>query len=112
VPARRDAAVLDPSTSAPHPSAPAPTAAAGAAEPVDVRTEPVNGVDTPTQLVRDGRLWVVRAAERLPGPGQRWRVTAAAGSSGPRVPLVLEGRDGRWSLLEVPAAGSGEPAWR
>ena len=55
-------------------------------EPVEVRTELVDGVPAPAQLLRGGRLWVVRRAEPLDGPAAGWRVAAAPG---PGVPLAL-----------------------
>ncbi len=102
MPARRSATVLDPSAVVRHPVP---------GEPVDVRTETVEGVPTPDLLLRGGRLWVVRSAERLAGPTERWRVRATPRPSLPPVPLELTVRDGRWSLVEL-APGAQEPTWR
>ncbi|GAA1437592.1 hypothetical protein GCM10009616_39650 [Microlunatus lacustris] len=70
-------------------------------EPVHVRTEPVDGVSTPTQLLRGGRLWVVRSAERLAGPGKHWRVGVTPAPGVAPVALELGLRDGQWFLAEL-----------
>ena len=70
-------------------------------EPVHVRTEPVDGVPTPAQLLRADRLWLVRSALRLAGPGERWRVEAATAPGVAPVALELGLRDGQWSLAEL-----------
>lgn len=91
--------MLDPS------AVPSPARSGAGTELVDVRTEPVDGVATPTQLLRGGRLWVVRRAERLPGPGERWRVGATPAPGVAPVALELVLRDGQWSLAELVRSG-------
>ncbi|SDS08060.1 hypothetical protein SAMN04488543_1030 [Friedmanniella luteola] len=103
--------MLDPSASAARLPVPSRPVGADDREPVEVRTEAVDGVVTPTQLLRDGRLWVVRAAAALPGPLVRWRVDATPGPGVPAVPLELSDQHGRWTLVEVSAAGTGSPSW-
>ena len=79
-------------------------------EPVEVRTELVDGVATPAQLLRGSRLWVVRWAEPLAGPAPSWRVAAAPGPGVVPALLELTVQDGRWSLVELPGT-SEEPGW-
>ena len=105
MPVRRSASALGPSSA--HP----PERPVVGVEPVHVRTETVDGVETPAQLLRGDRLWLVRAAELLAGPGRRWRVAAAPGPGVAPVPLELALADGRWTLAEPSRAGAGEPAW-
>ncbi len=113
MPAARSAALSDPSRPAPGagdgPRCARPaTGPSRVREPVEVRTETDDGVTTPAQLLRGGRLWVVRAAE-LVARG-RWQVAAAPGPGVLPVLLDLEHRDGSWSLVELQARGGG-PAW-
>lgn len=92
-------------------SAVAPTAGSSP-EPVEVRTEPVDGVETPTQLLRHGRLWLVRSAQRAPGAAEHWRVEAASGPA--TTPAVLDLRQapsGHWSLTEPPVAAAEVAGW-
>jgi hypothetical protein len=116
VPAPRSVAVLGPpavhTTGGPVPLRPVPLRSGGSVrEPVEVRSELVDGVPTPTQLLRGNRLWVVRWAEPLAGPSAGWRVAAAPGPGVPLALLELTVGDGRWSLVELPGP-SGEPGWR
>lgn len=106
MPVRRSASALGPSSVHP-PERRRPTAG----ETVHVRTETVDGVETPAQLLRGDRLWLVRAAELLAGPGRRWRVEAAPGPGAAPVPLELAVADGRWTLAEPSRGIAGEPAW-
>ena len=108
MPVRRSASALGPS-SVVHP--PDRSSTGAAREAVEVRTEPVDGVETPVQLLRGGRLWLVRSAEPLPGTGRRWRVAVASGPGVPPEPGELALSEGRWSLLALTGAGTGEPAW-
>nr|WP_294690946.1 hypothetical protein [uncultured Friedmanniella sp.] len=95
----------------PRPTGRQPSPAEATAEVVEVRTEPVNGVETPTQLLRKGRLWLVRSAARSIGARHLWRVQAGPGATAPPVVLDLwQGPDGRWSLTEPAAAASAELA--
>lgn len=115
MPARRNAVVLDPpatpTTDGTHDTEPLWSAVGSPVrEPVEVRSELVDGVPTPAQLLRDNRLWLVKWAEPLAGPSTGWRVGAAPGPGVPPALLELTVRDGRWSLVEPPAA-SGEPRW-
>ena len=115
MPAQRSVAVLgppaNPSTGGPVPLRPVPLRSDGSVrEPVEVRTEPVDGVPTPTQLLRGSRLWVVRWAEPLAGPAAGWRAVTALGPGAPPALLELTVHDGRWSLVELPGT-SGEPVW-
>lgn len=106
--------MLGPS-SPPAPSSPPVTSGdglqpgGGVQEQVEVRTEPVDGVATPAQLLRAGRLWLVRSARPLPGPGGRWGVLAAPGMGVRAVTLELTDHGGRWSLVAAvgDAAGTG-----
>jgi hypothetical protein len=80
-------------------------------ELVEVRTEPVDGVETPTQLLRQGRLWLVRSAERRLAAGQGWRVHAGPGAEAAAAVLDLQpGANGRWSLTELDLAAPAEVA--
>ena len=114
VPVRRSASALGPPSVHPqgpssvHPPGPASTGAAR--EAVEVRTEPVDGVPTPVQLLRDGRLWLVRSAELLAGPGPRWRVAAAPGPGVPPVPCERGARRRRRPAGAHPRWRR-EPAW-
>lgn len=83
--------MLDPSPS---------STAASETEPVDVQTDAVDGVSTPTLLLRAGRLWRVRWAETLT-PGERWRVGATPSPAVAPVALEVSLRNGRWSLVET-----------
>lgn len=90
-----------------RPAPSSPPSAGAPTERVEVRTEPVDGVETPSQLLRQGRLWLVRSAERAPGTAPLWRVEAGAGPTA--APTVLDLRqdvDGQWSLTELPVAAS------
>ena len=102
-----------PSTVGPRPrSAPTPPPTAGSPpEVVEVRTEPVDGVETPTQLLRAGRLWLVRSATRQPGADRLWRVQAGSGPTTAALVLHLQqSPDGRWSASERAGAASTELA--
>ena len=94
-----------------RPTGTEPSTSEATAEVVEVRTEPVNGVETPTQLLRKGRLWVVRSAARSIGARHRWRVQAGPGAAAPPVLLDLwQDPDGRWSLTERSGAAAAELA--
>ena len=97
-----------PPRSAPTP----PVTAEPWTEQIEVRTEPVDGVETPTQLLWEGRLWLVRSAVRQPGAPELWRVLAGSGPAA--APLVLSLRqhpEGRWSVSGRVVAAAEMAGW-
>jgi hypothetical protein len=77
-----------------------------------VRTEPVGGVETPSQLLLEGRLWLVRSAVRQPGAPWHWRVLAGSGPAAAPVVLDLQQHpEGRWSVSERAAATAEMARW-
>ena len=91
----------------PAPAAAPPDGARQVTESVEVRTEGKDGLEVPAQLLRRGRLWVVRGAHLLQaGTGQQecWRVEAADGPCGRAAELdLVRSPTGEWRLSEVRA---------